>query len=726
MSIVCELKLNNQSEIFEFNKVAKLSNGSVLLKMQDAVLLATVACEYNNPVSDDFIPLTVQYVEKAYALAKIPGGFIKREHKPSDFETLTSRIIDRSLRPLFPKGFIYPTTITVMVLSCDTKLDPQVLALKAASAALYTSDLPIKKSISGVKIGKIDNKLIINPTIEEQGLSTLDLYVAGSSTELFMIEMKSISTNTIVEDSVDSFTNIHEINDIAEDKLIEAIKLAKDTLVNYNTTYEKSFETAVKTTIDATLVEYEADKELINYIRTNYSTQIKIAVQVYSKQNRVKALDDVVILITKDKAMIDDNIILKDIYNCVSIIKKEIIRSMAIEDGARADGRSLKEVRPIDIEINILPSAHSSCLFTRGETQVLSVGTLGSAKDGQMYEVLSSKTPLIENFMVHYNFPGFSVGEAKPMFGANRRELGHGNLAKRALESSIDKDYTDTIRIVAEVLESNGSSSMATVCSGSLVLKAAGVPTHSLVAGIAMGAIIENNKYAILTDIIGLEDYDGDMDFKVAGTKNGITALQMDIKLNGISLKFLQEVLEQAKDGRNHILSIMENSASNIIPSSALPLIEQFKIDPSKVFSVIGKAGSVIRDIIERFEVKIDLNKDNGHVKVTGSHIDNIKNAANHIKSISSNTKNSPKKEIINFEELYDIDSVYEGKVLRIVDFGAFIQLPKGGDGLLHISKISKDSVKNVRDILEEEQTMRVKILKLSCDRIELTAIDVE
>ena len=306
------------------------------------------------------------------------------------------------------------------------------------------------------------------------------------------------------------------------------------------------------------------------------------------------------------------------------------------------------------------------------------------------------------------------------MFGVSRRELGHGNLGKRALESSIDNDFTDTVRLVSEILESNGSSSMATVCGGSLALKAAGVPIHSLVAGVAMGAMFEDDKYAILTDIMGLEDHDGDMDFKVAGTTNGITALQMDIKLGGISLEFLKEALLQAKEGRTHILNIMEIESSSITPSDALPMVEQFKIDPSKVFSVIGKAGSVIREIIEKFEVSIDIDKDGGNVKVTGSNRDNINGAVDHIKSISSNSKGFVKKEQLNFEKLYDLDSVHNGKVLRITDFGAFVELPKGGEGLLHISKISKQRVNNVSDILSENQIIEVKVLKVSKDRIEL------
>ena len=720
MSIICELELNRNKEVYAFDKVAKQSNGSVLLSVGKAVLMASVVSEFDNPVSEDFTPLTVQYVEKTYASAKIPGGFIKRESKPSEFETLTSRLIDRSLRPLFPQGYIYPTTITVIVLSVDTELDLQVLALNAASAALYTSNIPVKKSISGVRIGKVNDELVVNPTMSELKTSTLDLYIAGSKSELLMIEMKSISTQDMVESSIDEFASIHNINDMCEDELIQAIKLAQDSLNDTNETYEKTFESASKDMVEVELLQKNISDELLNFVRDNYSSNIKEAIKVMAKKERTSALKDVAVLISNLDQMINDEVEFSNIYEAVSIVKKEIVRKMTVLEGIRADGRGIKDVRPISIDINLLPSAHSSCLFTRGETQALVVATLGGPKDGQMYEVLASKTPLTENFMVHYNFPGFSVGEAKPMFGVSRRELGHGNLGKRALESSIDNDFTDTVRLVSEIFESNGSSSMATVCGGSLALKAAGVPIHSLVAGVAMGAMFEDDKYAILTDIMGLEDHDGDMDFKVAGTTNGITALQMDIKLGGISLEFLKEALLQAKEGRTHILNIMENESANITPSDALPMIEQFKIDPSKVFSVIGKAGSVIREIIEKFEVSIDLDKDNGNVKVTGTNRDNLNGAIEHIKTISSNAKGFVKKEQLNFEKLYDLDSIHNGKVLRITDFGAFVELPKGGEGLLHISKISKQRVNKVSDILSENQMIEVKVLKVSKDRIEL------
>ena len=725
MSTICEFELSGKEEIFEFGKVAKQSNGSVLMKQGKAVLLASVVSEMDNPVSEDFTPLTVQYIEKTYANAKFAGGFVKREGKPNDFETLTSRIIDRSLRPLFPNGYVYPTTITVMVLSADKEVDLQVMALNAASAALYSSDLPIKKSVSGVRVGNIDGKIVVNPTTSQMLESTLDLYVAGTANELLMIEMKSISSEEMVEVDIEAFSKIHNTNDMSEDELVQAISVAADSLKVANETYEEGFETVCKSMIDVELVTTSIDESVINYVRDNYTTNIKEAIKKLAKSERSSALKDIAKLILNDEHSTTNEIEYNDLQEAVTVVKKELVRSMIIDDKVRADGRGLKDVRAISIDTNILPSAHSSCLFTRGETQALVVGTLGNDKDAQMYEMLTEKSALTENFMVHYNFPGFSVGEAKPVFGVSRRELGHGNLAKRALEPSIDKDFTDTVRLVSEILESNGSSSMATVCGGSLALKAAGVPVSSLIAGVAMGAIFEGGKYSILTDIMGLEDHDGDMDFKVAGTKDGITALQMDIKLGGIELTVLKEALLQAKEGRIHILNIMEEAASEIVPSEALPIVTQFEIDPSKIMAVIGKAGSVIKEIIEKFEVGIDLDRDSGTVKVTGEDKQKVADACDHIKTISSNAKSFVKKEQINFEKLYNVDDVLNGKVMRLADFGAFIELPKGGEGLLHISKISKQRVSNINDILKVNQEISVKVLKLSSDRIELASANL-
>ena len=722
MSTVCEFELSGKREIFEFDKVAKQANGSVLAKLGNAVVLATVVSEFDNPGSEDFTPLTVQYIEKTYAAAKLPGGFIKREGKPSDFETLTSRVIDRSLRPLFPKGYVYPTTITVMVLSADKNVDLQTLALNATNAALYTSNLPIKKSVCGVRVAKIENEYVVNPTPEQVKDSVLDLYVAGSKDELLMIEMKTISSAELIEVDIEAFTKIHSANEMDEDMLVEAIGFAQNALKEANLTYEKGFEAVCKEKAEVELVQFTIEESVISYVRDTFSADIREAIKKLAKSERATQLKDVAKVISKNEYCATNELDYSTIYEAVSIVKREIVRDMIVTDKVRADGRGLKDVRPISIETNILPSAHSSCLFTRGETQALVVATIAGAKDGQMYEILTEKSTSVDRFMVHYNFPGFSVGEAKPMFGVGRRELGHGNLGKKALEATIDDDYNETVRLVSEILESNGSSSMATVCGGSLALKAAGVPISGLVAGVAMGMVVEGDNYSVLTDIMGLEDHDGDMDFKVAGTSKGITALQMDIKLGGIELSVLKEALLQAKEGRDHILGLMEEAALDIVASSALPLVEQFAIDPSKIMVIIGKAGATIKEIIEKFTVSIDLDRDNGMVKVSGGSKQNVLDACEHIKTISNNAparKDSPKN--IDFEKLYAVDEVVMGKVERVVDFGAFILLAKGGEGLLHISKISKERVTNVSDILSVGQEIEVKVLKVKKDRIELS-----
>ena len=728
MSRVCEFELNAKTEIYEFGKAAKQANGSVLARVGDAVVLATVVSEFDSPVEEDFIPLTVQYVEKTYAAAKLPGGFIKRETKPGEFETLTARVIDRSLRPLFPKGYVYPTTITVMVLSSDKNVDMQVMALNAASAALFTSSIPVKKSVCGVRVGLIEGEYVANPTAEQMMDSVLDLYVAGTKEELLMIEMKSIASEEMIEVDIEAFAKKHSMNDMSEDELVNAIEFAQKSIKESNEAYEEGFESCSKEKVDVELVQFTIDEAVIDHVRSNYSNEIKDAIKKLAKSERATELKDVAKMISSTEYATSNDIEFNDIYEAVSIVKRELVRNMIVHERVRADGRGLHDVRPISIETNILPSAHASCLFTRGETQALVVGTIAGGKDGQMVEKLTSKTPDIERFMVHYNFPGFSVGEAKPMFAPGRRELGHGNLAKKALESSIDSEFTDSIRLVSEILESNGSSSMATVCGGSLALKAAGIEISGLVAGVAMGMVVEDGKYAVLTDIMGLEDHDGDMDFKVAGTRNGITALQMDIKLGGIELSVLKEALLQAKEGREHILGLMEDAAESIVPSPALPLVEQFKIDPSKIMVVIGKAGSTIKEIIEKFEVAIDLDRDSGNVKVSGENKDQVYGACAHIKSISDNApaRRGSDRKNINFEKLYHENDILTGKVERIADFGAFIALPKGGEGLLHISKISKQRINNVSDVLSVGQEVEIKVLKVKKDRIELASAGLE
>ncbi len=726
--ISIEIELGNKKEIYELNKYAKQASGAVWVKEGNAVVLATVARD-DEMVEEDFLPLTVQYIEKSYAAAKIPGGFIKRETKPSDFETLTSRIIDRSLRPLFPKGYAYPTQIVVFVLSSDDEVDLQVLALNAASAALVVSDLPIDKSISGVRVGRIDGEFVVNPKNSELLDSTLDLYVAGSKDELLMIEMRAIGSEDIevlppmIDDpltgiSGEEVVDIHRMNELSNEEMIEAIKVASDFIHRSAKKYEDAFLANKKELAELELkVEIESN-ELYEFIEKNYEQRVRDAIKQMAKSERAVHLKKIAkeIAIKED---IDEELVSKTLDK----YKRKIVRDMILNEGIRADGRGLKDVRPIEIETNLLPSVHSSCLFTRGQTQALVTVTIGGNKDAQMYDRLTSNDSQYENFMLHYNFPGFSVGEASPLRAPGRRELGHGNLGKRAIEPSLNIDSSTTVRVVSEILESNGSSSMATVCGASLALKAADLPVTKLVAGVAMGLVIDGDKKAILTDIMGLEDHDGDMDFKVAGSRDGITAMQMDIKLGGIDNQTLSQALEQAKEAREHILTLMEEAESKIVLNeNALPSSIHFHLDPSTFGSIIGQAGKTIKEIIEKFEVMIDLDRDSGKVKVEGSSKESCEAAKKHIIEISKKSSNSnrKKREIPKFSE----GQIFDGKVVRVANFGAFVELPGGIDGLLHISKLSDDRVENVTDVVNVGDKVKVKVLSQKGDKVELALIE--
>ena len=700
------IEVNNQVEIFDLNKVAKQASGAVLLRVKNTVVLATVARE-DVQVEEDFLPLTVQYIEKAYAAGKIPGGYVKRETKPGDFETLTARIIDRSLRPLFPKGYAYPTQIVVMVLSADPEVDLQVVSLNAASVALYLSDIPVNRPVCGVRVGYIDDKFVINPSNSELKQSAIDLYVAGTKDELLMIEMRSLPQQTtqlipmvaiepMIDPSLsDSMAQKQVMNEFSEDKMVEAIDFAGKAILRASSAYEEAFKEHKKE--DATLeLKPEIENENIAiYIDKFYKAEVKNAINQMAKSERASELGKIAKQISSDEVAQKEGWDEAVISNVLGKYKKKIVREQIINEGVRADGRGLEEVRPISIETNVLPNAHGSCLFTRGQTQALVVATLGTDSDAQMYDILTEKAPLVEKFMFNYNFPGFSVGEASPLKAPGRRELGHGNLAKRALAPSIDLASPYTIRVVSEILESNGSSSMASVCGGSLALRAAGVNTQKLVAGVAMGLIFEGDKHAVLTDIMGLEDHDGDMDFKVAGTSDGITALQMDIKLGGISLEVLKEALYQAKRGREHILALMTQADKNIeINEDVLPKLELFNVDPSKIVDIIGQAGKTIKEIIEKFEVSIDLDREKGEVKIAGGAKKNVDAAKDYIISITSkeNSRSFGKKPFKHDKErvkpTFNIGDEFVGSVKSVVDFGVFIELKDGVDGLLHISKI--------------------------------------
>lgn len=713
-----KIDLENRNEEYSFTQVAKQANGSAWLKSGNTVILATVVIDETEIVKDDFLPLTVQYIEKSYAAGKIPGGFFKRETKPSDFETLTSRIVDRSLRPLFPKGFGYPTQITIMTFSVDKESDLQVLALSAASAALYVSDIDINTSVSSIRAAKVDGELILNPTLSQLNSSTLDLYLSGTKDDLLMIEMRSmggekVDSTLIIDPLMDPTLSTpvittHVSNAINEDELIAIFEKTQKLLFENNAKYEELFKEFKKETLS---IEYKAhviNEEMVSYVREHHMSDIKSAMNQMAKSERSTALRK----LRKQILLVQEHWDEVELKDAIEKVKKEQVRGQILNERVRADGRALNEVRPISISTNVLPSAHSSCLFTRGQTQALVVLTMGGPKDAQMFENLTDEGTQNENFMVHYNFPGFSVGEASPIMGTKRRELGHGNLAKRALEPIVNLDG-QTIRLVSEILESNGSSSMATVCGGYMALRAADIDTSDVVAGIAMGMVSDGDKYAILSDIMGLEDHDGDLDFKVTGSKDGITAMQMDIKLGGISLNVLKEALYQAKEGRSHIIDIMIEAEKNIeFNDGVLPSTDFFHINPSFIGDIIGQAGKTIREIIEKFEVAIDIDKKDGKVKITGKSKNGVKAAREHIEGIVSIPK------VAKIE--YKVGDKYKGIVKKIVDFGAFIELPDGTDGLIHISKISDQRVEKVSDVLKEGDEINVEILEFKGNKISL------
>ena len=717
-----EINVNNLDEIYEFNKIAKQASGAVMYRQGKAVLIAAVAID-EKAVDEDFLPLTVQYIEKSYAASKIPGGFIKRETKPGDFETLTSRIVDRSLRPLFPDGFHYPVTITVMVVSSDSEVDMQVAALHAASAALYVSDIPVTRSIAAVRLGKIDGELVVNPTLSQQDESTLDLLVVGSGRDVIMIEMRTIASEVIddieidpvldpVVSSVPLVLEHQECNELDEEALVEAIALAQEKIDGASKAYESAFAEFVREPLALEIADEKIDEVLYDYIAKHFAEDIEKAISHMAKSERSTELKKVRTKILEQLEVEGLEADKELVSKVLERYKKTVVRSQILDKHIRADGRKLDEVRPISIETNLLPSVHGSCLFTRGQTQVLVTATLGDKKDAQMFELITDKQSRSEHFMVHYNFPGFSVGDAKFIGAPGRRELGHGNLAKRALEPAIPLDFDGTIRLVSEVLESNGSSSMATICGGSLALRSANIEMVDLVAGIAMGLVTDGERYAVLTDIMGLEDHDGDMDFKVAGTSKGITALQMDIKLGGIDLGILKDALIQANKGKQHILSIMKEAEANIQESTALPATEHFSIHPSKIGEIIGKAGATIRDIIEKFEVSIDLDRSEGKVKVSGEDKEKVAAAKAHIQKIAE----APVKQQMTYEP----GKVYKGKVKRIVDFGLFVEMPDGYDALLHISKIAKGRINDLQERYKEGDEIDVVVLEQKGKKVEL------
>ncbi|WP_120918831.1 polyribonucleotide nucleotidyltransferase [Helicobacter pylori] len=677
---------SNKTEEFALKQVAKQATSSLMYRLGKTIILASV-CVEREPVSEDFLPLVVQFLEKSYAAGKIPGGFVKREGRAQDFEILTSRLIDRTLRPLFPKDYRYPTQITLMVLSHDIENDLQVSALNAASAALFLSHIAPIKSVSACRIARIDNEFIINPSISLLNQSSLDLFVSGTKESLNMIEMRSLG---------------QQLNALEEPLMLKALELAQKSLKETCTLYEEIFTPHQNELLFKESQGIIFNERLLDLLKNQYFDEIIKGIESSALSERENVFNEIARKISEAHSEFS----LKEIELSLEKVKKTEIRRMIIKDKIRPDKRALEEVRPILIESDLLPMAHSSILFTRGQTQSLVVGVLGTDNDAQTHESLEHKAPIKERFMFHYNFPPFCVGEASSIGATSRRELGHGNLAKRALETSI-KNKEQVIRLVSEILESNGSSSMASVCAGSLALYASGVEIYDLVAGVAMGMVSEGQDHAILSDISGLEDAEGDMDFKIAGNLEGITAMQMDTKMSGIQLEVLYQALLQAKKAREHILKIMHEAKEKIVINfSHLPATEIFNVAPDKIVEIIGQGGRVIREIVEKFEVKIDLNKPSGEVKIMGNKERVLKT-----KEFILNYLHSLDQEL----EQYAIDEVLEAQVKRIVDFGAFLSLPKGGEGLLR-----KQNMDRCQVVLKEGDSIRCRVISFNKGKIAL------
>ncbi|GAA8084742.1 polyribonucleotide nucleotidyltransferase [Helicobacter pylori] len=677
---------SNKTEEFALKQVAKQATSSLMYRLGKTIILASV-CVEREPMSEDFLPLVVQFLEKSYAAGKIPGGFVKREGRAQDFEILTSRLIDRTLRPLFPKDYRYPTQITLMVLSHDIENDLQVSALNAASAALFLAHIAPIKSVSACRIARIDDGFIINPNTSLLNQSSLDLFVSGTKESLNMIEMRSLG---------------QQLNALEEPLMLKALELAQKSLEETCTLYEEIFTPHQNELLFKESQGIIFNERLLDLLKNQYFDEIIKGIESSALSERENVFNEIARKISEAHSEFS----LEEIESSLEKVKKTEIRRMIIKDKIRPDKRVLEEVRPILIESDLLPMAHSSILFTRGQTQSLVVGVLGTDNDAQTHESLEHKAPIKERFMFHYNFPPFCVGEASSIGATSRRELGHGNLAKRALETSI-KNKEQVIRLVSEILESNGSSSMASVCAGSLALYASGVEIYDLVAGVAMGMVSEGQNHAILSDISGLEDAEGDMDFKIAGNLEGITAMQMDTKMSGIKLEILYQALLQAKKAREHILKIMHEAKEKIVINfSHLPTTEIFNVAPDKIVEIIGQGGRVIREIVEKFEVKIDLNKPSGEVKIMGNKERVLKT-----KEFILNYLHSLDQEL----EQYAIDEVLEAQVKRIVDFGAFLSLPKGGEGLLR-----KQNMDRCQVVLKEGDSIRCRVISFNKGKIAL------
>ncbi|HEY0006359.1 MAG TPA: polyribonucleotide nucleotidyltransferase [Pyrinomonadaceae bacterium] len=681
------IKLGDRELTVETGKIAKQADGSVVIRYGDTMLLVAAVGAQTPREGIDFFPLTVEYREASYSAGRIPGNYFRREGRPNEKETLTSRLIDRPCRPLFAEGYRNETQVIASVISADPDNDPDVIAITGASCALYLSDIPFLNPIAGVRIGLIEGRYIINPTYDERRESRLNLIVAGTEEAIVMVEAGA--------------------QEVSEEIMVEALMLAHKE-INRLCRWQKELYKALeieKRPVEAPIL----NEEMLGEIERNYSERLRSALDTTQQEKRASyaAVDalkkEVVESYPEDQP--EQRQMAKKIFDH---LKETIFRDDILNKRRRPDGRRFSEIRPITCEVGWLPRTHGSALFTRGETQANVTVTLGTKDDEQFMDDLE-KGEVKRRFLLHYNFPQFSVGEVGRFGSSSRREIGHGVLARRALEAVLpdDSEFPYTLRIVSDITESNGSSSMASVCGGTLALMDAGVPIKQPVAGVAMGLVMEGNKYAILSDIAGAEDHYGDMDFKVTGTREGITALQMDIKIAGINAQIMAEALEQARKGRLHILSIMEKTISE--PREAIsqyaPRIIQIKINPDKIRDVIGPGGKMIRSIVEETGAKIDV-EDDGTISIATASGEAAKAAVERIRGLTAEA---------------DIGETYLGTVSRIVDFGAFVEIFPGTDGLLHISEIAERRIKDVRDELKEGQQIMVKCIGKEGNKIKLS-----
>jgi polyribonucleotide nucleotidyltransferase len=680
------VEVGGRTLTLETGKIAKQANGAVLARYGDTVVLVT-ACMDSKANDRDFLPLTVDYREYTYSAGKIPGGFFKREGRPSEREILTSRMIDRPLRPLFPEAWRNETQIVAMVLSADSENDPDMIGITGASAAAFISDLPFTTPVAAVRVGLVDGKLVANPTTAEQKTSLLNIVVVASEQAIVMIEAGAIEVS---EDTVaDALEFGHEQIKL----IIAAIRQLHD-MIKPN-----------KVTVPA----LPFDEALAKEIEQKYGAKLHDAIDTkkYPKKESYHLIDEV-------KKAIKESIPEEDeekralAMRAFERLRENYFREDILERNRRPDARAFDEIRDITCEVGVLPRAHGSALFTRGETQALAVTTLGTKEDKQRLDLLFEEETF-KRFMLHYNFPPFSVGEVKFLRGPGRREIGHGALAERALLNLLppETDFPYAMRLVSDIMESNGSSSMATVCGGSLSLMDAGVPITAACAGIAMGLVVEGDKHAILTDIAGAEDHYGDMDFKVAGTRTGITALQMDIKVGGVSVGLMRKALEQARRARLHILDIMDQTISSARPKMSVyaPRLHQLQIPTDKIRDLIGPGGKKIRSIIEATGVKIDV-MDDGKVHVFANSGPSAEAALQMIRDITASA---------------EIGKTYLGKVVRLAEFGAFVEIFPGTDGLLHISEIAEQRLRDVRDALKLGDQVLVKVLAIEGNKIRLS-----